>query len=32
MNRLEELNLKDGESDKIKKVILHKEGEQMRIK
>jgi len=31
-NKLEELNLKEGERDKIKKAILHKEGEQMRIK
>lgn len=32
MNRIEELNLKEGESEKIKKAILHKEGEQMRKK
>lgn len=32
MNRLQELNLKEEESEKIKQAILHKEGEQMRIK
>ena len=32
MNRIDELNLKEGESEKIKKAILHKEGQQMRIK
>ena len=32
MSRIDELNLKEGETEKIKKAILHKEGEQMRIK
>ena len=29
---MQELNLKEDESEKIKKAILHKEGEQMRLK
>jgi hypothetical protein len=32
MNRMQELNLREDETDKIKKAILHKEGEQMRLK
>ena len=31
MNKIQELNLKDDDSEKIKKEILHREGEQMRI-
>jgi len=29
---MQELNIKEEDSEKIKKAILHKEGEQMRLK
>jgi len=32
MKRMHDLNLKEEETEKIKKAILHKEGEQMRLK